>query len=99
MKKYNLVIKEEANQEIIDAYFWYETKSEGLGERFFLSLDQCFDTICYNPTTYQKVHKTFRKAIVAVFPYVVLYEKRNKDILVYAVFHTAQDPDLWKKKV
>jgi len=34
MKKYNLIIKEEAKEEIIEAYSWYENKQIELGERF-----------------------------------------------------------------
>mgnify|MGYP001155433852 CR=1 FL=1 len=98
MKKYNLVVKEDADQEIIDAYLWYEERSEGLGERFLSCLDECFETICKNPNTFQKVHKKVRQAIVSVFPFVVIYEKGDKEVIVYAVFHTSKDPTNWKDK-
>ena len=43
--KYNLIIKEEANQEIIDSYLYYENKSIGLGEKFLENLEIYFDRI------------------------------------------------------
>ena len=43
--KYNLIIKEEANQEIIDSYLYYENQSKGLGEKFLENLDTYFERI------------------------------------------------------
>jgi plasmid stabilization system protein ParE len=93
MTNYNLIVKQEADQEITEAYRWYENKSEGLGERFLSALEDCFYTIDINPTTYQKIYKDQRQAIVKTFPFVVMYEHNNNDIVVYAVFDTRQDPN------
>lgn len=35
---YDLIIKEEANNEIIESYLYYESKSEGLGDKFEIQL-------------------------------------------------------------
>jgi len=93
MKNYKLIVKEEADQEITEAYRWYESKSEGLGERFLDALDECLEAIDINPTTFQKEHKDQRQGIVEIFPYVVMYELDGNDIVVYAVFNTYQDPN------
>jgi plasmid stabilization system protein ParE len=93
MNNYNLIVKQEAAQEIINAYHWYESKSEGLGESFLSALDDCLETIDINPATYQKIYKEQRQAIVKTFPFVVMYEHDNNDIIVYAVFDTNQDPE------
>lgn len=93
MKNYNLIIKLEAGQEITEAYQWYERKSDGLGERFLDALDDCFEAIDINPTTFQNVYKNQRQAIVKIFPHVVMYEQDGTDIIVYAVFNTNQDPN------
>ncbi|MFT5250912.1 MAG: plasmid stabilization system protein ParE [bacterium] len=92
MKNYNLIITPEAQNEIIEAYKWYESKSEGLGKRFFEALDVCFDSIKTNPTTYQKIHLNYRQALMKVFPFVVIYEQFNTDLVIFAVFNTYQDP-------
>ena len=92
MNNYNLIVKEEADREVIDAFHWYEDKSKGLGERFLEALDECYDSIDVNPATYQKVYKEHRQAVVKVFPYVVIYELSGNDIIVYAVFNTHRDP-------
>jgi hypothetical protein len=43
--KYELIIKEEANLEIIESYLYYESKSEGLGEKFLNQLGLYFERI------------------------------------------------------
>jgi len=91
MKQYELVIKEEAQSEISSAYNWYENKSEGLGERFLESLENCFNIISTQPTIFQKIYKKQRQAIVHVFPYVVMYQKDNNQVIVFAVFNTHQE--------
>ena len=93
MKNHNLVVKEEASQEIVNAYRWYENITEGLGERFLNALEGCFNTIDINPTTYQKIYKHQRQAIVKMFPFVVMYEIEDNNIIVYAVFNTNQNPN------
>jgi plasmid stabilization system protein ParE len=47
------------------------------------------------PESYQKIQKNFRQIIVRNFPYVVVFEILNNEVLVYAVFHTSRNP---KKK-
>jgi plasmid stabilization system protein ParE len=93
MKNFTLIVKQEADKEVTEAYRWYENKVEGLGERFLDALEDCYNAIDINPTTFQKIHKQYRQAILNTFPYVVIYEKIKSDIIVYAVFATAQHPN------
>jgi plasmid stabilization system protein ParE len=92
MKKYNLVIKEEAELEIDSAYNYYESEQENLGERFLDSLDNCFNSITTQPKIFQKVYKKQRQAIVRTFPYVIMYQIFDNEVIVFAVFNTNQDP-------
>jgi plasmid stabilization system protein ParE len=45
------------------------------------------------------VYKDYRRAIVHRFPYVVFYEFNVDTIVVYSVFHTAQDPQKWRRRL
>ncbi len=92
MKKHKFIIQEEANNEIIQAYLWYETKQEGLGEKFIDALETCYVAIDINPNTFEKKYKFQRQAIIKNFPYVVMYEQEENKIIIYAVFNTHQEP-------
>jgi plasmid stabilization system protein ParE len=95
-KKHNLVIKEEANLDITDAYEWYESKQPNLGTKFKRQLLKTFKSIQLNPNGSQIAFKNNRQATVSKFPYIVVFEVFDTTIVVFAVFHTCQDP---KKKL
>jgi plasmid stabilization system protein ParE len=91
--KYYFIIKEEANQEIIESYLYYETKSQGLGEKFLENLEIYFDRIQKYPKHYQIKRKPYREVFVKNFPFLIIYEIIENSIVVYAVFHTSKNPN------
>lgn len=95
-KKHNLIIKEEAGFDISDAYEWYESKQPNLGDKFKRQLLKTFKSVHSNPTGFQIIFDNQRQANVSKFPFVVVFEILNLDIVVFAVFHTSQNPQ--KKK-
>ena len=94
-KTYEFFIKEGAKEDISNAFFWYENKQRGLGERFINVLDDCFSAIGKNPWLFAKKYGEMRQAIIKKFPYVVLYEIEDSLIIVYSVFNTNQNPERW----
>jgi hypothetical protein len=98
MKVYRLIVKEEAKEEVSEAYYRYESKLGGLGEQMLDALDECFFTISHRPTLFAKKHKDMRQATIKKFPYVVIYEIEKNDIVIYAIFHTSRDPEIWKNR-
>jgi toxin ParE1/3/4 len=96
--KYNL--SGEAEDDILEAYVWYEQQREGLGEEFLEALDRARLAVLQNPVTYRiRYKKKVRSFLVDRFPYLLLYVLENKDVNVIAVFHTSRDPEIWKKRV
>ncbi|MEH1900376.1 MAG: type II toxin-antitoxin system RelE/ParE family toxin [Nostoc sp.] len=81
------------------AFIWYEEQELGLGEEFLRCLDACIQFIWRNPEMYQVVHQSYRRAVVRRFPYVVFYEHSDTTIIVYAVFHSSQDPNKWHHRL
>jgi plasmid stabilization system protein ParE len=91
--KYELIIKEEASLEIIESYLFYESKSIGLGERFLNNIDLYFDRIQNSPEHYQIKRKPYREAFIKKFPFVIVYEVLESEVIVYAVFHSSRNPE------
>lgn len=89
-----LLIKEEAAQETIEAFLWYEAKSKRLGEFFLAELDECYDKIAQNPEAFQKQYKDFRHAPLKRFPFIIIFEAEPQQVIVYKVFHTSRNPRL-----
>lgn len=95
----NVVILPEAVDDLAESRAWYEGRSIGLGERFLSQVDDCIERIQRNPELYERVYKDYRRAMVHRFPYVVFYEFEVDAIVVYSVFHTAQDPQKWRSRL
>jgi len=93
------IILPEADQEIADAYHWLERRDEGLGKEFLRCLDAAITTICQSPEGYSKAFDDFRHYQVRRFPYTVYYEYEDAMVLVYAVYHSAQDLSRLKKSL
>jgi plasmid stabilization system protein ParE len=95
----NLVLAEEAEKDLEEAYAWYEGRRVGLGEESLSSVDACIQAICRMPQAHAVIFENFRRALVRRFPYAVFYEYTDETVAVYCVMHTALDPNKWRKRL
>ena len=93
-----LIVRPEAEEELIEAIDWYEARNPGLGGDFLRCVDACFQRILRFPEAYPVVHRSTRMAIVRRFPFLVLYRSIDDTIAVVAVFHAKRDPKIWKER-
>jgi hypothetical protein len=89
---YEIIFVEEANQEVIEGYKWYEKQQPGLGELFLIEVEKHLNIIRKNPRLYAIKYNNKRAAILRRFPYIIAYEQIEEKIVVYAVFNTNQNP-------
>lgn len=92
LKKHHIFIEEEANLDIADAYDFYASKSNLLGERFLDALDDVYAYLEKSPRIFKTVEKGFLQVPLKVFPYVVLFKIYDFQIVIFRVFHTSQNP-------
>ena len=93
---FTVIVKQEAHQDTIDAYNYYEEKLTGLGERFLSALRQRYAELSANPTFYSYIdedpQKVLRDVKLEKFPFVVVYEIIENQVVVYAVHNTYKHP-------
>ena len=94
-----LIVLPEAEQDVAQAYGWYEEQEFGLGEEFLRCIDACIQLIRRSPGMYPVVHESYRRAVVRRFPYVVFYEYSDTTVMIYAVFHCSQNPKKWRSRL
>ncbi len=94
-----LVIAPEAEQDIDEAYGWYEGHRSGLGEEFLSCIDACVQRVRRSPEMHARVHEEYRRALVRRFPYAVFYEYAEGTVTVYCIFHTSREPEKWRKRL
>lgn len=68
---YSLVIKPEAELDILNSVKWYEEKQAQLGLRFLEAVELKIKSIINNPLLYQVRYKNTRLALTKTFPYAI----------------------------
>jgi plasmid stabilization system protein ParE len=93
------IIAPEAEQDIAEAYAWYEGRRTGLGEEFLSCVDACLEAMRRRPEMHAVVHENYRRGLVRRFPYAVFYEYAEDTVTVYGIFHTSRNPDKWRQRL
>jgi len=90
---YKLIIKEEALADTLEAYLYYESKSDGLGEKFMNALQKRYDQISLNPQHYSFTdnRKVLRDINLRGFPYVIIYDVAGTTVTVYVAHNTYKE--------
>jgi plasmid stabilization system protein ParE len=84
--------KEEARQDIARAFEWYDSQKVGLGDRFLTELNQIINQIGINPHLFQIRRKNIRLGLLKHFPYLVVYEAEENQIIIYKIIHAHRNP-------
>jgi plasmid stabilization system protein ParE len=89
---------EPASDEFDEAVRWYEARRSGLGGEFFDAVVATLSRITDNPDigTAISADGQTRRAMVARFPYQIVYRLRPTEIVIVAIAHLKRRPDYWK---
>lgn len=85
----------EARIEFIDAIAYYERCRDGLGLRFSREVYSTISRTISSPEAWPIISANTRRCIARRFPYGVIYEIRENDILIIAVAHLSREPFYW----
>ena len=64
----HVIYTEEADDDVVAHYHWYESREPGLGEDFLRCVEACVLGIQRHPRLYPVVVDDFRRALVRRFP-------------------------------
>ena len=90
--KYHLSLSPNAELDLLESALWYESRQIGLGEKFTKKVEAYLSRIQNNPLHYPLKNGKLREAYIQKFPFVIIYEIVENEILVFAVFNTHQNP-------
>ncbi len=96
---WNIQISPDAEDDIQEAYDWYERKRRGLGERFLRNLRESLKVLETQPTIFAELITDVRFLLVDQFPYAIYYVTIDNDVHVAGVIHTSRDPAIWKLRI
>ena len=98
MPSYKIVFLEQAISEMSESVIYYNEKSPELGFEFEEEVFHVVGLIKDNPSLFPIKFANIHEAIVARFPFVIVYEVVGIQILVLAVFHFKRQPETKYKK-
>jgi plasmid stabilization system protein ParE len=93
-----LILRSEAEQDIKEAYEWYERQRENLGRAFVSEVESKLETIEDNPDLYAKVYQNVRRALCRRFPHSIYFFKAGKDVVIIGVLHQRRSPSAWQAR-
>lgn len=70
----HVIYTEEAEDNVVSHFSWYENREPGLGEDFLRCVEACVLSIQRNPRLYPVVLDDFRRALIRRFPFEIYYE-------------------------
>lgn len=92
-----VVLAEDAERDIEAASRWYTIRGgPALAARFLDALDATLNRVERFPASYPEIAPGIRRAMATPFPYLVLYEIEEREVVVHRCFHAHRDPARWR---
>ena len=88
-----------AQQELDDAFDYYEYQQADLGYRFVQEVYNTIGLIKTYPLAWSSISPNTRRCLVKTFPYGVIYQKREDIILVVAIANLHRKPNYWVERI
>ena|SRR2546425_6452527 len=88
-----------AQQELDGAIEYYNAESVGLGDEFLLEVLSAFERIKQFPNAWHPYTENSRRCQTRRFPYGVVYQILESEILVVAVAHMHRRPGYWRDRL
>lgn len=89
----------DAEQELVEAALWYESKEAGLGVRFRDEIAHVLDRIVTDPLLWRERDGGYRRVNCPVFPHYIPYFIRGQKIIIAAIAHGHRKPGYWKSRI
>ena len=87
-----------AEQELADAFDWYERESPGVGYEFAAEVDRTVRRVVHYPEACADLGEGVRRALICRFPYGLWYAIEQDTLVVYAVAHLHRQPRYWASR-
>ncbi len=95
----NVVFLETAEFEFNEAIMFYNIQRENLGYEFASEVKNAIERIIENPEAWAPLSKRTRRCLTRRFPYGIIYQIRNKTLLIISVMHLRRKPQTWRSRM
>lgn len=88
-----------AQLELDEAIEYYNSESLGLGDEFLLEALKAIERIRHFPKAWHPFTDSTRRCQLHRFPYGLIYQILDDEILIVAVANLHRKPDYWKNRI
>lgn len=99
--KRRLIVRPEAEADIVAATLWYEDRETGLGLDLMDEVRAAIERAVQNPLVHLRLRRCpeVRRVLTRRFPYRVFFILRENAIVVFAVLHAARHDRRWRGRL
>ena len=88
----------EAESELNEAVDYYDGCQEGLGLEFAREVYATIQNIRQFPHAWTALSRNTRRCLLKRFPYGVIYQVKNNEIIIIAVMQLNRKPSYWNNR-
>ena len=92
-------IIESAEADLQRAFDYYEQIRRGLGQELMDEFRRGLNEIIVNPNAWQKLDRLHRRYRLSRFPYGIIYQSSDTEVLVISLTHLHRKPGSWRRRV
>ncbi len=85
-----------ANREIRKELLYYERQAPGLGQKFLDEIESAIARVLAMPHAWKQISPRTRRCLLHKFPFGLIYQIRNDEILIVSVMDLRRNPASWK---
>lgn len=87
-----------ARRELREAVHYYNAQHKGLGEAFRDEAWETIERIKKFPEAWHPLSASLRRCQMHRFPYGLIYQPTQKEVLIIAVAHLHRQPEYWRSR-
>lgn len=89
----------EAKKELFEAINYFEKCRSGLGLEFAKEVFATIQRIIHFPMAWSKFSENTRRCLTNRFPFGVIYQIFEDEVIIIAIMQLNKKPDYWKRRV
>ncbi len=93
-----IIFLEPALQEMNEAAEFYEKQVRGLGQHFLDEIEHVQNKLMELPQLGRLINSNIRRILLNTFPFGLLYQINEDQIIIVAVMHLKRRPNYWKNR-
>lgn len=95
----NIEILDQAEDDLIEGFRFYEAQQPGLGSYFLVNLYGDIESLRLHGGMHRKVYQDYHRLLSRRFPFAVFYKVREGTIFIQAVLDCRRDPAWIRKRL